>query len=56
MEDKLKEKMNTLMYFLTKNAARVCFDEFLEEIGISEDEYEDIKSEFEKFGITKTYI
>ena len=56
MNDDLKEKMNTLMYFLTKEAARSSFMEFIEEIGISEDEYEEIKTEWEKIGITKTYV
>jgi len=56
MNDELKEKMNTLMYFLTKEAARSSFIEFLEEVDISFVEYEKIKEEWEKIGITKTYV
>jgi hypothetical protein len=56
MSDNLKKKMNTLMYFLTKEAARVSFVEFLEELDISEDEYSAIKAEWEKIGINKTYV
>ena len=56
MSDELKEKMNTFMYFLTKEAAREDFAEFLEEIGITEDDYDQIKAELAKIGITKTYL
>ena len=56
MKDELKEKMNTLMYFLVKEAARSSFVEFLEEIEISDDDYEEIKKEWGKIGITRTYI
>lgn len=56
MSEELKDKMNTLMYFLIKEAARSSFAEFIEELGISDDDYEAIKREWEKIGITKTYI
>jgi orotate phosphoribosyltransferase-like protein len=56
MNDELKEKMNTLMYFLTKEAARSSFVEFIEDIGISDEDYKDIKAEWKKIGITKTYV
>lgn len=56
MDDDLTKKMNTLMYFLTKEAARSSFSEFLEEIGVSEYEYEAIKNEWAKIGIDKTYV
>ena len=55
MNDNLKEKMNTLMYFLVKGAARESFMEFLEELDISDDEYEEIKLEWKKIGINRTY-
>ena len=56
MNDELKVKMNSLMYFLVRGAARYSFSEFLEEVGISDDEYKEIKKEWEKIGITKTYL
>lgn len=56
MNDELKAKMNDLMYRLTKHAARNSFMEFLEdEVGITEEDYEQIKEEWEKMGITRTY-
>jgi hypothetical protein len=56
MTDELKEKMNKLMYRLTKHAARNSFMDFLEEeVGITDDDYEEIKKEWEKMGITRTY-
>ena len=51
-----KEKMNSLMYFLVKGAARYSFTEFLEELGISDEDYKAIKEEWAKIGITSTYI
>ena len=56
MNDELKAKMNTLMYSLTKEAARSSFVQFIEELGISDDDYEEIKAEWSKIGITKTYV
>jgi len=56
MSENLKKKMNTLMYHLTKNAAQWSFVEFLSSIDISEEEYSEIKKEWEKIGITNTYV
>ena len=56
MNDELKVKMNNLMYFLGKEAARTSFSEFLEELNITDEDYEEIKKEWAKIGITKTYI
>ena len=43
------------MYFMGKLASRDSFVNFLEEIDISEDEYEDIKVYLEKTYGTKLY-
>lgn len=56
MNEQLKRQMNTLMYHLTKNAARQSFSDFLSDNGISYDEYNEIKKEWEKIGITDTYV
>ena len=48
--------MNRLQYFLVKEAARSSFSEFLEELEISDDDYEEIKKEWERIGINKHYI
>jgi len=53
--DQLK-KMNLMMYCLTKEAARYNFTEFLEDLGITDDDYKTIKEEWAKIGITNTYI
>jgi len=39
----MKTKMQTIMYYLTKNAARESYKEFREDIGISDSDYEEIK-------------
>ena len=39
----IEAKMQTLMYMLTKNAARNSYADFLEGCGISNDEYKQIK-------------
>ncbi len=50
------EKFNTLMYWLTKHAAKFDFLEFLEDIEITEKEYDDIKKYLKvKYGV-KTYV
>ncbi|MCW2256264.1 putative membrane protein [Providencia alcalifaciens] len=49
------EKLQTLMYYLTKEAARSSFMEFLEEIEVSEEEYDEIKEWFKQFDI-KPYV
>ena len=51
-----REKMNTLMYSLIKDAARYSFQEYLDDHGISEEDYQEIKKEWAKIGITSTYI
>jgi hypothetical protein len=53
MNEELQKKMQTIMYFLVKNAAYSSYREFRESIGISDEDYEDIKKEWkEKLGIT----
>jgi len=44
MNDDIQTKLQTLMYFLTKNAARNSYREFLEDLGISEEDYKEIKA------------
>lgn len=52
-EPTIEEKMQTIMYALTKNAARVSYMDFLENCGISDDDYEKITQIWkEKLGIT----
>lgn len=56
MNEDLQKKMQTLMYALTKEAARSSYVEFLEDRGISEDDYEEIKKVWEeKLGV-KPYV
>ncbi len=55
-EESIKDKMNRLMYSLIKEAARGDFSEFLHDLSISDSDYEAIKAEWLKIGITKTYI
>ena len=52
----INDKMNNLMYCMTKEAARSSFADFLEELDISEDDYIAIKEEWAKVGITRTYL
>ncbi len=56
MNEELQKKMNTLMYALTKEAARSSFVEWLEEWGITEEEYEQIKAHWKTLGINGTYV
>ncbi|WP_157929264.1 hypothetical protein [Paenibacillus ihbetae] len=50
------EKFSTLMYALTKIAARDSFMEFLENWDITEEEYNSIRDYLkEKYGV-KTYV
>ena len=56
MTNERKEKMNTLMYYLVKCAALNSFTDFLDNIGVSMEEYQEFKKELEKIGITETYI
>jgi hypothetical protein len=56
MKEELQVKMQKLMYALTKNAARWSYAEFLEDLGISDEDYAAIKSEWlEKIGV-KPYV
>ena len=56
MTDELQKKVQTLMYMLTKNAARNSYTEFLEDCGIDDDDYDEIKKIWqEKLGI-KPYV
>ncbi|PHM37142.1 hypothetical protein [Xenorhabdus innexi] len=48
---KTPEKLQTLIYFLTKEAARDSFSEFRAEIGISDEEYQEIKNWFKQLGV-----
>ena len=53
MDEALQKKMQSLMYYLTKNAARYSYREFLEGLEISEEEYSQIKAIWkERLGIT----
>ncbi|WP_165572530.1 hypothetical protein [Pectobacterium brasiliense] len=56
MSDKIEfpKGFSTLMYALTKNAARNSFVEFLDEWGIKKEEYEEI-SKFLAENNIKTY-
>ena len=55
MDEYIREKMNTWLYRLTKNAANWSYKEFLKGCDISDDEYEKIKLELDKLGL-KTYV
>jgi hypothetical protein len=56
MNEELLKKANMLMYYLTKEAARSSFVEFLEETAdLNGDEWKEIKKELGKIGITKFY-
>lgn len=56
MNIELQEKMQRLMYFLTKNAARSSYSDFLEELNISDEDYREIKSIWlDKLGV-KPYV
>ena len=50
------EKFGTFMYFLTKDAAKYSFSEFLEECDISEEEYTAIKKHLETTYNIKLYV
>jgi tRNA A37 threonylcarbamoyladenosine biosynthesis protein TsaE len=45
MNDDLIKKANAMFYRLTKDAARYSFIEYLEDAGLTLDEWEKIKSE-----------
>ncbi len=53
MSDELQKKMQTLMYYLTKQAARHSYREVLEHCDITDEEYEQIRAIWkERLGIT----
>jgi len=53
MNEELQKKMQKLMYFLTKNSARGSYREFLEDLDISEEDYQEIKRVWkDQLGIT----
>ncbi len=56
MNADLKKKADSLFYFLTKDAARDSFSEFLESCGLSDDDYEQIKKEVLLPHGIKTYL
>jgi hypothetical protein len=45
MNDELKKKAENVFYFLTKEAARNSFAEFLEGCGCSHEDWQEIKKE-----------
>lgn len=56
MSEHLQKKMQTLIYALTKHAARNSYSDFLEDWGISEEDYAEIKKIWEeKLGV-KPYV
>lgn len=53
MNEDLQKKMQSLMHSLTKEAARYSYNDFLNNLDISEDDYKLIKTEWkEKLNIT----
>jgi len=57
MNDDLIKKANAMFYRLTKDAARYSFIEYLEDAGLTSDEWQEIKSEIaSKTGIESFYI
>ena len=57
MNEALIAKAETMFYFLTKEAARTSFVDFLEGCGVSEDEWTEIKKEItEKTSIEFNYL
>ena len=56
MDEELQKKMQLLMYFLTKTAARNSYSEFLNNLDITEEDYVKIKNEWKtKLGV-KPYV
>lgn len=56
MNEDIQKKMQTLIYALTKNAARFSYLEFLEDYGITMEDYAEIKKVWEeKLGV-KPYV
>jgi 5-bromo-4-chloroindolyl phosphate hydrolysis protein len=50
------KKFETLMYFLIKDVAKFGFNDFLEEIGLTEDDYELIKKHLESTYKIEMYL
>jgi 5-bromo-4-chloroindolyl phosphate hydrolysis protein len=50
------KKFETLMYFLLKDACKYSFSEFLEESGLAESDYEEIKKHLEETYKIKLYL
>ncbi len=55
MNDEIKAKANTFFYNMTKRFASDSFEERLEDCGLTNDEWDVIKMELAKIGITETY-
>tara|TARA_R110000824_G_scaffold330463_1_gene517268 strand:- start:51 stop:224 length:174 start_codon:yes stop_codon:yes gene_type:complete len=57
MDAELKKKAETMFYFLTKEAARNSFADFLYNSGVSDDEWQAIKAHItEKTSIEFKYL
>jgi hypothetical protein len=54
--DDIVKKMETWLYFLVKNAARQSYNDFLKEIDISQEEYEEIKKRLQTYYPIKFYV
>ncbi|EJD6581937.1 hypothetical protein M0L63_RS04410 [Providencia rettgeri] len=52
---KTPERLQDFIYYLTKDAARDSFEDWLEETDINDDEYDEIKEWFKQFDI-KPYV
>jgi 5-bromo-4-chloroindolyl phosphate hydrolysis protein len=50
------EKFNTLMYWLIKTVAKYDFSEFLEEIGLTLEEYTEIRDYLKETYEIKPYV
>jgi len=56
MSEELKSKADTLFYALTKMAARNSFEDFLEDEGLTLEDYKEIKQEVLSGRGIKTYL
>ena len=56
MDDDLKRKANNFFYNMVKRMARESFIDELESCELTEDDWDEIKVELAKIGITNTYI
>lgn len=50
------KKLETLLYFLIKDAAKYSFTEFLEEIGLTDNDYQEMKKYLEETYGIKMYL